>query len=67
MNLQTLLGVELHKDTPDRLNTALLDGDLDIGPISLVEYLRRPAELLGGFEIARVAARQRGPAEFQLL
>jgi chorismate dehydratase len=41
-----LFGVELHKDTPDRLNTALVDGALDIGPISLVEYLRHADELL---------------------
>ena len=31
-----LLDVELSKDTPDRLNDALVRGDLDIGPISLV-------------------------------
>ena len=30
---QALFGVDLHKDTPDRLNTALVAGDLDIGPI----------------------------------
>jgi chorismate dehydratase len=41
-----LLDVDLHKDTPDRLNTALVAGDLDIGPISLVEYLRHADELL---------------------
>jgi hypothetical protein len=32
-----LLDVELTKDTPDNLNDALVRGDLDIGPISLVE------------------------------
>lgn len=41
-----LLDVELTKDTPDRLNDALVRGDLDIGPISLVEYLRHADELL---------------------
>ena len=41
-----LLDVELAKDTPDRLNEALVDGRLDIGPISLVEYLRHADELL---------------------
>ena len=35
-----LLDVDLTKDTPDRLNDMLVAGDLDIGPISLVEYLR---------------------------
>src|SRR6266542_5648872 len=41
-----LLDVDLRKDTPDRLNSALVAGDLDIGPISLVEYLRHTDELL---------------------
>ena len=46
MRSGALLGVELHKDTPDRLGAALVAGDLDIGPISLVEYLRYAEELL---------------------
>ncbi|GGJ95306.1 chorismate dehydratase [Pilimelia anulata] len=46
MRSGALLDVELAKDTPDRLNTALVAGDLDIGPISLVEYLRHADELL---------------------
>ena len=41
-----LLDVELTKDTPDRLNDMLTRGELDIGPISLVEYLRHADELL---------------------
>jgi chorismate dehydratase len=41
-----LLDVELTKDTPDRLTDALVRGDLDIGPISLVEYLRHMADLV---------------------
>ena len=41
-----LLDVELTKDTPDHLNDALVRGDLDIGPISLVEYLKHADELL---------------------
>jgi chorismate dehydratase len=41
-----LLDVELTKDTPDRLNEALVDGRLDIGPISLVEYLRHADRLV---------------------
>jgi chorismate dehydratase len=41
-----LLDVELTKDTPDRLNDLLVAGDLDIGPISLVEYLRHADELV---------------------
>jgi len=46
MRSGALLDVDLHKDTPDRLNTALVAGDLDIGPISLVEYLRNADDLL---------------------
>jgi chorismate dehydratase len=41
-----LLDVELTKDTPDRLNDLLVAGELDIGPISLVEYLRHADDLL---------------------
>ncbi|SDI94463.1 futalosine synthase [Frankineae bacterium MT45] len=41
-----LLDVELTKDTPDHLNELLVAGQLDIGPISLVEYLRHADELL---------------------
>jgi chorismate dehydratase len=46
MRSGALLDVELTKDTPDRLNAALVAGDLDIGPISLVEYLRHADDLL---------------------
>ncbi len=41
-----LLDVELTKDTPDRLNDALVCSELDIGPISLVEYLRNSSDLV---------------------
>src|SRR4051795_12148152 len=41
-----LLDVDLRKDTPDRLNDALVAGDLDIGPISVVEYLKHADELV---------------------
>jgi chorismate dehydratase len=40
-----LLDVELSKDTPDRLGEQLVAGDLDVGPISLVEALRHADEL----------------------
>jgi chorismate dehydratase len=46
MRSGALLDFDLHKDTPDQLNTALVRGDLDIGPISLVEYLRNADDLL---------------------
>jgi chorismate dehydratase len=45
MRSGALIDVDLRKDTPDRLNAALVAGDLDIGPISLVEYLRHADEL----------------------
>lgn len=40
-----LLDIDLRKDTPDRLNDALIAGDLDIGPISLVPALQHAEEL----------------------
>src|SRR5689334_10050221 len=46
MRSGALLDVDLRKDTPDQLNAALVAGDLDIGPISLVEYLRHADDLL---------------------
>jgi chorismate dehydratase len=46
MRSGALIDVDLYKDTPDRLNAALVRGDLDVGPISLVEYLRHADELL---------------------
>ncbi|MFC0507543.1 menaquinone biosynthetic enzyme MqnA/MqnD family protein [Micromonospora costi] len=46
MRSGALIDVDLHKDTPDRLNSALVAGDLDIGPISQLEYLRHADELL---------------------
>jgi chorismate dehydratase len=41
-----LLDVELTKDTPDRLNDALVAGDLDVGPISLVPFLEHSESLV---------------------
>jgi chorismate dehydratase len=46
MRSGALLGVDLHKDSPDQLSAALVRGDLDVGPISLVEYLRNTDRLL---------------------
>jgi chorismate dehydratase len=46
MRSGALLDVDLRKDTPDRLSHDLVAGDLDIGPITLVEYLRHADELL---------------------
>ncbi|MBF9128599.1 menaquinone biosynthesis protein [Plantactinospora sp. S1510] len=46
MRSGALIDVDLHKDSPERLSAALVSGDLDIGPISLVEYLKHADELL---------------------
>ncbi|MEV6305088.1 menaquinone biosynthesis protein [Actinoplanes sp. NPDC051861] len=46
MRSGALLDVDLYKDTPERLSASLVAGDLDIGPITLVEYLRHSEELL---------------------
>jgi chorismate dehydratase len=46
MRSGALLDLDLHKDSPERLGAALVEGRLDIGPISLVEYLRHADELL---------------------
>jgi chorismate dehydratase len=40
-----LLDVELSRDTPDRLSDRLVEGDLDVAPISLVEYLKNAEAL----------------------
>ncbi|HEY3504858.1 MAG TPA: menaquinone biosynthesis protein [Actinocatenispora sp.] len=46
MRSGALADVELTKAPPDVLNDKLVAGDLDIGPISLVEYLRHANELV---------------------
>ncbi|WP_245766782.1 menaquinone biosynthetic enzyme MqnA/MqnD family protein [Streptomyces colonosanans] len=42
----SLLGLELTKDTPDRLSNLLVDGALDIGPIACMEYLKHADDLV---------------------
>ncbi|MFI1182583.1 menaquinone biosynthetic enzyme MqnA/MqnD family protein [Streptomyces sp. NPDC020799] len=42
----SLLDLDLTSDTPDHLNAALVAGELDMGPISLVEFLRHADELV---------------------
>ncbi|HWG99238.1 MAG TPA: menaquinone biosynthesis protein [Pilimelia sp.] len=46
MRSGALLDVDLYKDSPEQLGAALVAGRLDIGPISLVEYLRHADDLL---------------------
>ncbi|MGW5774970.1 menaquinone biosynthetic enzyme MqnA/MqnD family protein [Streptomyces sp. NPDC003863] len=48
----TLLDLELTKDTPEKLSERLVRGDLDIGPITLVEYLRNAGDLVALPDIA---------------
>jgi chorismate dehydratase len=48
----TLLDLELTKDTPEKLSERLVRGDLDIGPITLVEYLRNAEDLVALPDIA---------------
>ncbi len=38
--------VTLHQDTPDHLNDALLAGELDVSPISVLPYLQNAADLV---------------------
>jgi chorismate dehydratase len=48
----TLLDFELTKDTPEKLSEKLVRGDLDIGPITLVEFLKHADELVAFPDIA---------------
>ncbi|MGW6539691.1 menaquinone biosynthetic enzyme MqnA/MqnD family protein [Streptomyces sp. NPDC055051] len=48
----TLLDLELTKDTPEKLSERLVRGGLDIGPITLVEYLRHADRLVALPDIA---------------
>ncbi|WP_067282484.1 menaquinone biosynthetic enzyme MqnA/MqnD family protein [Streptomyces jeddahensis] len=48
----TLLDFELTKDTPEKLSERLVQGDLDIGPITLVEFLRNADRLVAFPDIA---------------
>ncbi|ARZ69371.1 menaquinone biosynthesis protein [Streptomyces sp. HU2014] len=48
----TLLDLDLTKDTPEKLSERLVRGDLDIGPVTLVEFLRNADELVALPDIA---------------
>ncbi len=48
----SLLDLELTRDTPEKLSDQLVKGDLDIGPITLVEFLRNADELVALPDIA---------------
>ncbi|GAA2076398.1 menaquinone biosynthesis protein [Streptomyces albiaxialis] len=42
----TLLDLDLTRDTPEKLSEYVIDGSLDIGPVTLVEYLRNAESLV---------------------
>jgi chorismate dehydratase len=48
----TLLDLELTKAAPDALNDQLVQGGLDLGPISLIEFLRNADDLVALPDIA---------------
>ncbi len=48
----TLLDLELTKDTPEKLSEQLVSGELDIGPITLVEFLKNADDLVALPDIA---------------
>jgi chorismate dehydratase len=48
----TLLDFELTKDTPEKLSERLVAGELDIGPVTLVEYLKNADDLVAFPDIA---------------
>ncbi|MER0480782.1 menaquinone biosynthesis protein [Streptomyces sp. Edi2] len=48
----TLLDLDLTKDTPEKLSEQLVRGELDIAPITLVEYLRAADDLVAFPDLA---------------
>ncbi|ANH92835.1 MULTISPECIES: menaquinone biosynthetic enzyme MqnA/MqnD family protein [unclassified Streptomyces] len=48
----TLLDFDLRKDTPDKLSEQLVRGELDIAPVTLVEFLKNADDLLAFPDIA---------------
>lgn len=56
----TLFDLDLRKDTPERLSDALVAGDLDISPITCVEYLRNAEQLV---VLPEIAVGSDGPVE----
>ncbi|MBI5418041.1 menaquinone biosynthesis protein [Candidatus Poribacteria bacterium] len=46
INKKALFDIELIKGTPTELNRMLIDGDLDVSPISSIEYCRNADKLL---------------------
>jgi chorismate dehydratase len=47
-----LLDLELTKDTPEKLSTQLVEGQLDVAPVTLMEYLKHADRLVALPDIA---------------
>lgn len=60
----SLLDMDLRKDSPDGLNDALVAGALDMGPISLLEFLKHADELVA---LPGIAVGSDGPVESCLI
>ncbi|MCX5204963.1 menaquinone biosynthesis protein [Streptomyces sp. NBC_00237] len=48
----TLLDFELTKDTPERLSEQIVRGDLDLGPVTVVEFLKNADDLVAFPDLA---------------
>ncbi|RSS83196.1 menaquinone biosynthetic enzyme MqnA/MqnD family protein [Streptomyces sp. WAC06614] len=48
----TLLDLELTKDSPEKLSESLIAGDLDIAPVTLVEFLKNADDLIAFPDLA---------------
>ncbi|MER7917426.1 MULTISPECIES: menaquinone biosynthetic enzyme MqnA/MqnD family protein [unclassified Streptomyces] len=48
----TLLDFQLTKDTPEKLSERLIQGELDVAPVTLVEYLKNSDDLVAFPDIA---------------
>ncbi|EPH39437.1 menaquinone biosynthesis protein [Streptomyces aurantiacus] len=48
----TLLDFELTKDTPEKLSEQLVRGELDVAPVTLVEFLKNAGELVAFPDLA---------------
>ncbi|WP_019547196.1 menaquinone biosynthetic enzyme MqnA/MqnD family protein [Streptomyces sulphureus] len=52
VHTHSILDLDLTRDTPEKLSEQLVRGELDIGPVTLVEYLRHADELVALPDIA---------------
>ncbi|MDI6412437.1 menaquinone biosynthesis protein [Streptomyces albus] len=52
VHTHTLLDLDLTRDTPEKLSEMIIDGRLDMGPVTLVEFLRNADDLVALPDIA---------------